>query len=221
MVCTIDCVQFLCHNKDRNYERVSSIRLELFDVRTFTPTTYAEALSQLPKARQAEITSAARQNSPQLRVAGETLARKMLSEESGIAPGEIVIKKEALGKPYAESLNIHFSISHNNPYAICATHDAPIGIDIQRADGVRELVLRRVCSPEEQQYVFSAPTGQGERFTRLWCMKEAYVKRLGSSIFIRDGFFCEFENGEPITEYEGFSFTFPPAPDGYIIAVCC
>ena len=145
----------------------------------------------------------------------------MLALESGLTPEEIVIKKEALGKPYAESLDIHFSISHNNPYAICATHDAPIGIDIQRADGVRELVLRRVCSPEEQQYVLSLPTGQGERFTRLWCMKEAYVKRLGSSIFIRDGFFCEFENGEPVTEYEGFSFTFPPAPEGYVIAVCC
>lgn len=197
------------------------MKIEIFDIRSFTPITYAEALSRLPKERQAEITSSARHNSPQLRVAGETLARKMLSEESGLTPEEIVIKREALGKPYAESLDIHFSISHNNPYAICATHTAPIGIDIQRADGVRELVMRRVCSPEEQQYVLSAPTGQGERFTRLWCMKEAYVKRLGSSIFIRDGFFCEFENGEPVTEYAGFSFRFPPAPDGYVIAVCC
>lgn len=211
----------LWHNIFRKHERVSSMRLELFDVRNFTPAGYAEALARLPEARQAEITSSARHNAPQLRVAGETLARKMLSEESGVAPDDIVIKKEALGKPYAESLNIHFSISHSNPYAICAVHHVPIGIDIQRADGVRELVLRRAYSSEEQRYVFSAPDGQAERFTRLWCMKEAYVKRLGSSIFIRDGFFCKFANGEPVTEYDGFSFTFPPAPDGYVIAVCC
>lgn len=197
------------------------MKIEIFDIRSFTPTAYAEALSQLPKARQAEITASARNNSSQLRVAGETLARKMLAEESGLTPEEIVIKREALGKPYAESLDIHFNISHNNPYAVCVTHTAPIGIDIQRVDGVRERVLRRVCSTEEQQYVLSSPTGQGERFTRLWCMKESYVKRLGSSIFIRDGFFCRFENGEPVTEYDGFSFTFPPAPDGYVIAVCC
>ncbi len=197
------------------------MKIEIFDIREYTPESYNRALSRLPAARQTEITSTARHNSPQLRVAGETLARKMLAEDSGLAPEDIVIKREALGKPYAESLDIHFSISHNNPYAICATHSSPIGIDIQRADGVRELVMRRVCSPEEQQYVLSSPTGQGKRFTRLWCMKEAYVKRLGSSIFIRNGFFCEFENGEPITEYEGFSFTFPPAPDGYVIAVCC
>lgn len=199
-----------------------SMKLEIFDIRQFTPESYAEALSRLPRARQAEINSTARQNAPQLRVAGETLARKMLAAESGLAPEEIVIKKEALGKPYTESLDIHFSISHNGSYAICVTHSSPIGVDIQRADGVRELVLRRVCSPEEQRYVLAADTanGQAERFTRLWCMKEAYVKLRGESILKRGGFACHFIDGEPVTEYEGFSFLFPPAPDGYVIAVC-
>lgn len=198
------------------------MKLEIFDIRDFTPESYAEALSRLPKARQLEINSTARQNAPQLRVAGETLARKMLAAEAGMAPEDIIIKKEALGKPYTESLDIHFSISHNGTYAICATHDKPIGIDIQRADGVRELVFRRVCSPDEQRYVISAPTAaaQAERFTMLWCMKESYVKLYGESILGRGGFACLFEDGEPVTEYEGFSFTFPPAPDGYVIAVC-
>lgn len=196
------------------------MKLEIFDIRDFTPESYADALSRLPKARQAEINSTARQNAPQLRVAGETLARKMLSEESGLAPEDISIKKEARGKPYAENLDIHFSISHNGSFAVCATHSSPIGVDIQRADGVRELVMRRVCSADEQRYVLSAPAGQAERFTRLWCMKEAYVKLRGSSILDRGGFACHFENGEPVTEYEGFSFLFPPAPKGYVIAVC-
>ena len=51
-------------------------------------------------------------------------------------------------------------------------------------------------------------------------MKEAWTKRLGGSILSREGFICRFENGEPITYYGDFSFTFPPAPDGYVIAVC-
>lgn len=196
------------------------MKLEIFDIRDFTPDSYAEALHRLPKARQAEIHSNARHNAPQLRVAGETLARKMLSSACGLAPEDIIIKKEALGKPYTESLDIHFSISHNGTFAVCVTHDSPIGVDIQIADGVRELVMRRVCSSEEQSYVLSSPTGQAERFTRLWCMKEAYAKRKGASILHRVGFACLFENGEPITEYEGFSFIFPPAPEGYVIAVC-
>ncbi len=196
------------------------MKLELFDIRDFTPDSYMEALSRLPAARQAEINSTARQNAPHLRVAGETLARKMLAEASGLAPEDIIIKKEALGKPYTESLDIHFSISHNVSYAVCVTHDSPIGVDIQQADGVRELVLRRVYSPDEQRYVLSSPEGQSERFTRLWCMKEAYVKMRGGSVVSGKRFACLFEDGEPVTEYEGFSFIFPPAPDGYIIAVC-
>ena len=196
------------------------MRLEIFDIRDFTPESYAEALSKLPPARQAEINSTARQNAPQLRVAGETLARKMLAAESGLTPEARVIKKEALGKPYTESLDIHFSISHSGSFAVCATHNAPVGVDIQRCDGVRELVLRRICSADEQSYVLSSPEGQAERFIRLWCMKEAWVKRRGGSIFERDGFTCLFEDGLPVSEYEGFSFLFPPAPDGYVIAVC-
>ncbi len=155
-----------------------------------------------------------------LHEAGEALARKMLSAECSLAPGDIVINKEALGKPYTESLNMHFNISHSEPYAVCVTHTSPVGVDIQRIDGAREPVLHRICSPEERQYVLSSPEGQAERFTRLWCMKEAWVKRIGGSILHREGFFCRFENGEPVTEYENFSFIFPSAPDGYIIAVC-
>ena len=80
------------------------MKIEIFDIRTFTPTTYTEALSRLPKARQAEITSSARHNSPQLRVAGETLARKMLALESGLTPEEIVIKKEVVDPEDVEML---------------------------------------------------------------------------------------------------------------------
>ena len=155
-----------------------------------------------------------------LHEAGEALARNMLAAECGIAPEEIAIKKEALGKPYAESLPIHFNISHSGSYAICVTHSAPVGVDIQAVGKVRALALRRTFSPKEQEYVLSIPDAQARRFTRLWCMKEAWTKRLGGSIFNSNGFVCRFENGEPVTDYGEFSFAFPPAPDGYVIAVC-
>lgn len=155
-----------------------------------------------------------------LHEAGEALARRMLAEECGIAPEEIVIKKEALGKPYAESLPIHFNISHNGFYAVCVTHASPVGVDLQAVGYARHLVLQRSFSHDERAYVLAVPDAQSKRFTRLWCMKEAWTKRLGGSILSREGFVCEFENGEPVMEYEGFSFAFPPAPDGYIIAVC-
>ena len=155
-----------------------------------------------------------------LHEAGEALARKMISAECSVPPEDIVIKKEALGKPYAESLPIHFNISHSGTFAVCVTHSSPVGVDIQSIRKVRPLALRRTFSPKEQEYVLASPETQDERFNRLWCMKEAWTKRLGGSIFSRDGFICRFENGEPVTDYGDFSFAFPPAPDGYVIAVC-
>lgn len=196
------------------------MNLEIFDIRSFTPESYAAALASFPAERQAEICSSARQKPPLLRVAGELLARRMLAEATGAVPESIIIKREALGKPYAENLDIHFSISHHRHYAVCAVHSSPIGIDIQRIDGVRELVLKRVYSEDEQHYVLSSPELQAERFTRLWCMKEAYTKLRGESIMKRGGFFCKFEEGEPISEYVNFSFVFPFAPPGYIISAC-
>ena len=155
-----------------------------------------------------------------LHEAGEALARKMISAECSVPPEDIVIKKEALGKPYAESLPIHFNISHSGTFAVCVTHSSPVGVDIQSVGKVRPLVLRRTFSPEEQEYILVSPEAQAQRFTCLWCMKEAWTKRHGGSILSREGFTCSFENGNPITDYDDFSFAFPPAPDGYVIAVC-
>lgn len=161
-----------------------------------------------------------REHARLLHEAGEALARNMLAKECGIVPEEIVIKKEVLGKPYVENLPIHFNISHSGSYAVCVTHASPVGVDIQSLGKVRSLVLRRSFSAEERKYVLASPDAQAERFTRLWCMKEAWTKRLGGSVLSRSGFVCSFENGEPVTDYGDFSFAFPSAPDGYVIAVC-
>ena len=91
-----------------------------------------------------------------LHEAGEALVRKMISAECSIPPEDIVIKKEALGKPYAESLPIHFNISHSGTFAVCVTHSSPIGVDIQSVGKVRPLALRRTFSTEEQEYVLAS-----------------------------------------------------------------
>jgi 4'-phosphopantetheinyl transferase len=155
-----------------------------------------------------------------LSLAGETLARRMIAKEAGVPASSIVINAEPSGKPYAKGLDVFFNISHSGEIAICATDSRPVGADIQRIVGVRDKLLFRVYSAAERKYVYDDPDKSAERFARLWSMKEAYAKREGNGIFGGKIFECRFENGEPAADYGDFSFVFPEAPEGYVIAVC-
>ncbi len=59
-----------------------------------------------------------------------------------------------------------------------------VGIDIERIRDVDERLIRYVCSEKELEYVF-AGNNQNEttkRFFRIWTVKEAYFKCLGTGI---------------------------------------
>ncbi|MBR2284530.1 MAG: 4'-phosphopantetheinyl transferase superfamily protein [Ruminococcus sp.] len=88
------------------------------------------------------------------------------------------------GKPYLpEHPELHFNLSHTVGAAACLVSQAECGVDIERVRTMRENVLRRAYSPAEQQLVLSAPEPERDMlFTRLWTLKEAYVKALGTGI---------------------------------------
>jgi len=195
------------------------MKLRLFDVREFTDESYKKALALLSRERQEKL-GRMREQAARLSAAGELLARQLLAEASGMTPGAIVISREPSGKPFAPELPFHFSISHSGDLAACAIHTAPIGLDLQRLGAIRPGVLRKVYSPEEQAYVLSDPAAQEERFARLWCMKEAAGKKLGTGVFASDRFVCSFCDGEPVLEAGEHRFLIPEAPEGYAMALC-
>lgn len=195
------------------------MELKLFDIRDFTPEQYARALSLLSEERQTALRRA-RDGVARCSAAGEMLARELLAEACGEAPERIRIARHPSGQPYAPELPFHVSISHSGYLAACAIHSAPIGLDLQKLGPVRPPVLRRVYSPEEQRYVLADPAVQEERFARLWCMKEAWGKRLGIGIFTDSRFCCRFYRGEPLPEGDDCRFLFPTPPEGYALAVC-
>ena len=68
------------------------------------------------------------------------------------------------GKPYFQSEDIHFNISHAENWVICAVCDCEVGVDIQPLSPVRSAVLRRCFTTSEQEWIGE----DTERFTRLW-----------------------------------------------------
>lgn len=85
------------------------------------------------------------------------------------------------GKPYLrDRQNLFFSLSHSEHHLVCAVADTEIGVDIEPVSTLRPAVMRRCFTREEQEWIGDDAT----RFSRLWTMKEAYMKWTGSGLSV-------------------------------------
>ena len=148
---------------------------------------------------------------------GYMLAVRALSEMSGMPESDIVISEDENGKPFCESSNLYFSISHSGDFAVCAVSEKNIGVDIEKIRKVNMQSARRFASDEELVYIFGHLPEKAEfesdckdtleRFFEVWTKKEAYGKMIGSGI-------CYDMKGVDIDDAVCFR------EDGYVIGVC-
>lgn len=86
------------------------------------------------------------------------------------------------GKPYlAEYPDVYFNISHCGCGCAVAVADSPIGVDIQDVRPFNREIAERVCCKEELE-LMERSSGRDREFTRIWAMKESYVKMTGQGI---------------------------------------
>ena len=99
--------------------------------------------------------------------------------DNGVAPD---LAYGANGKPHlAHRPDIHFSITHSDKWVFLAVSDCEIGIDAQMPRRVCPRLAARSTTPEELAWV-KADTEPN--FTRLWTMKEAYLKYTGTGLTV-------------------------------------
>ena len=104
-------------------------------------------------------------------------------KEKGLSfPTTIAVKEK--GKPYfLYNENLHFSISHTKSHIAIALHNKPIGIDIENTRKCNLSLAKRFFHSEEYNYLSSLPKEeQDEAFTKIWTLKEAFVKCTGEGI---------------------------------------
>ena len=118
-------------------------------------------------------------------VAGELLARNMIADYCHIDLSSISFRLNRHGKPYADNLNVEFSISHSDDLVICAVNDKPIGVDIEKTREIDDKVIAYACTDDELAYINDKAIDKKEklkRFFTIWTFKEAYAKYLGTGI---------------------------------------
>ena len=126
------------------------------------------------------------------------LIRRFLQEHS-INAGE-GISYNPYGKPYLiPATGDYFNISHSGKWVVIATGQTEVGVDVEEIRPFDEGVLTECFSPEEIEYVREKKEEEALRFTKLWTLKESYVKYAGTGISNHLKELCVQVNGSEIT----------------------
>ncbi len=96
-------------------------------------------------------------------------------------------------KPFLSSSGIHFNLSHCKNAVCCILSHENTAIDITDFRPFHPSVLRRVCSPAEQEMIRSSQKPQMD-FLRLWTRKECYAKLKGEGLSMN---FCRITDDIP------------------------
>lgn len=123
--------------------------------------------------------------------AGETAAEQHAAAHALLAesvrqytgkPAPLRMECTPMGKPFFPDMpSLHFNLSHCRGLAVCLLSSSVCGVDAEQRRPLRERVVHRVFSEEEQQALVAADDPD-LLFTQLWTLKEAYVKAKGIGI---------------------------------------
>lgn len=132
------------------------------------------------------------------------------------------ISKTSNGKPYLSDNSLYFSISHCDGMAVCALSETPVGIDCESIRRTGTAVMKRCYSAGETQYVLTSADSD-IMFSRLWTLKECYVKMTGDGIASDLKTKCfDMENGRTLFESGAVFYHYDSRfnNEHYFVSVC-
>lgn len=119
-----------------------------------------------------------------------------------------------------------FNISHTQGLVVCAISGVRVGVDAQIILPRRRGLERRALAPPERELLLRTGEEQGqaaadELFTRLWTLKESYVKATGAGLSVPlDQVVFAREGGVWRGNTPGFYYRQTRVYRRYIITIC-
>lgn len=143
------------------------------------------------------------------------LLTKQITEHFPVTADEVshaAMTCNPYGKPSFLHLPFSFNLSHTK--GLCASIIAAgepgweVGIDVETIRPYKEKVAKRVCSDEEMEYICHSDS-KDKAFTKLWTLKEAYIKAIGTGLSfpLKEASFSIQRDGQIIFREQGCCFT--------------
>ena len=86
------------------------------------------------------------------------------------------------GKPFLpDAPQHHFNISHSGRYVVLSVSNEPVGVDIELLQRGRRKIASKFFTLEENIQIDQS-YDPDRTFTRLWTLKEAFLKCIGTGI---------------------------------------
>jgi 4'-phosphopantetheinyl transferase len=139
------------------------------------------ALGEISQQRREQALKFKFEQGQRLCVLAYQLLKQGLRENYGITENPIFTYNEH-GKPSIESHpDIYFNLSHCKEAVICVISDQPIGVDIESIREYKERLVNYTMNEAEIAEIQKAENPASD-FIRLWTMKEATMKLIGTGI---------------------------------------
>lgn len=114
------------------------------------------------------------------------MLRKILASYLFINPQSIEFQYNEYGKPFLESMPLHFNVSHSADFALCIVGSHfPVGIDIEHVHPIDDIedIAAQFFSSNEFLKLKSLPEREKvPAFYRCWTRKEAFIKAIGNGL---------------------------------------
>lgn len=166
-------------------------RLYAFDLSPFIQNNGWERLLPYLSPRRRDRALSINSGADAARCAAVGFALSRALDDEGIPTEHRIFSENEYGKPYfTGAQNVCFSLSHSGNWAVCAVGASPLGVDIE-LPRCTMTIAKRFFHPGEFEYVSSqSPERQPDILARLWTLKEAYSKALGTGFHTDPRSFC-------------------------------
>lgn len=139
------------------------------------------ALGEISEQRREQALKFKFEQGQRLCVLAYQLLKEGLRQEYGITDNPIFDYNEH-GKPsIVGHPKIYFNLSHCKEAAICVISDKPVGVDVECIREFKDSLINYTMNDEERTEIAASATPEAT-FIRLWTMKEATAKLIGTGI---------------------------------------
>ena len=143
-----------------------------------------------------------------LRQQAQCWLRQVLTSCLPVTDTQLIIARTPEGKPWLPDFpQLRFNLSHSGTSAaIVLCRGVEVGVDLEKVSGkveVKKAIARRFFHPDEQRWLAEDEADYLLRFTRLWSVKEAWLKARGTGLTQPLAGFCAIPQHCGITQVSG------------------